>query len=275
MIKHYSFFANWRKKDVTFLNSLSLNRHIEEGFFGFAIEDENTYNKIMEYYSKKDSLFYKNRPEDFSCTFGRVSFSKKELDKAKYYELIAVGDSVGEPQPENYRETTFKYSCDQCDSKREQIVPFRILNQKWKKNQVNFAFDMELDFMFFKKDFYQEVLKPLGLKSKDLIDHKTGKVSDVAIQLDIPIAESKLLIEGTVYDDEADCLKCGVKQYSNLTKDFFPPFEKENNFLICKTQEEFLGAKKKIIISKEFCDLLLKHKIIKYNCWQITPLKIN
>ncbi|MEE9377504.1 MAG: hypothetical protein V3V33_05665 [Candidatus Lokiarchaeia archaeon] len=274
MIKHFSFFANWRKTDVDFLNNLSLDRKIEQGYFGFKIEEGDTYERIMEHFSKKDSIFSKTKPKEFSCTFTTVSFSKSELEKSKYYELKSTGESKGFPLPENsFEEEIFKIACSNCKSGIEQKASFHIKEVKWKKNQANFTL-RDPDFMFFRKRFFQEILHPLGLESREVIIHKTGKVSDDIVQLEIPFSKSKLIIDGSSYDNGVFCEKCGVKQYSIQTLDFFPPFEKELNFYICKTQEEFIGGRRRIIISKEFCELLVKHKIIKFNSWSLTPMKI-
>ncbi len=56
-----------------------------------------------------------------------------------------------------------------------------------------------------------------------------------------------------------------------------PSFKTDFDFLICKTQE-FFGetethqAMKRIIISKEFCNILVKHKVINYNTNEIYPM---
>ncbi len=274
MIKHFSFFAKWRKKDVDFLNSLKLDKTVEEGYCGFLITEGEVYEEIMAHFSKKDSLFTKTKPEEFSCTFATVSFSMKELEEAKYYELRATGDSKGDPQPQSsFENKTFNFKCENCNNGKEQIAPFRIKKIKWKKGQVNFTL-RDPDYIFFKKDFYQDILKPRGLKSKEVIIHKTGIVSEDIVQLEIPLSESKLNIENSAYDNETPCNECTHKQYSVQTLDYFPPFEKEFDFHICKTQEEFLGGRRRIIISKEFCNLLVDHKILKFNTWELTPMKL-
>lgn len=274
MIKHFSFFANWRKKDVDFLNSLTLDRKIEQGYFGFKVEEGDVYERIMEHFSKKDSLFSKTKPEEFSCTFPMVSFSIEELEKAKYYELAFSGESKGVPQPEScFEQNTFNYACNLCKRGKEQKAPFHIKEVEWNKNQVNFTL-RDPDYIFFKKSFFKEVLQPLGLKFRKVIIHKMDKVSDDIVQLKIPFSKSKLIIDGTTYDNEMPCEKCGVKQYSIQTLDFFPPFKEEYDFYICKTQEEFIGGRKRIIISKKFCNLLVKYKIIKFNTWNLTPMKM-
>lgn len=272
MIKNFSFFANWRKKDVEYLNSLGLSNIIEIGYFGFSITEGKVFEEITSYFSKKDILS-KRRPDDYSCTLTHVTFSKKELSDAENFELRFTGESKGFPQPEyGFEKQIFKYSCESCKSGAVQIAPFKIDKIKWKKNQINFTL-RDPDYMFFKKDFFLEVLKPLGLEYNGVIENKTGKVSDEIVQLNIPISKSKLLIQNTVYDKFDTFDECNIKQYSVQTLDFFPPFEKDFNFLICKTQEEFTGGRKRIIISKKFCEILLKYNIINLESNHLTPMK--
>ena len=264
MIKYYSFFAKWRKKDVEFLNSLGLNKTIKENYDGFWVEEDDRYYKIIEHYSKKDSLFNKTKPQEYKSRHTGCFFSKEEIDSARYCILTRVGDPKGYPQPKDtYQEEVFNFGdCSHTRINKIQVAPFRIKKPRWAKGQVNFSLNWEWDFMFFKKDFYQEVLAPLGLQSKEVLQHSTGQPLEDTIQLDIPVAKSKILIEGSAYDIYEP--RCGKKQYARQTLDFFPPFEKEFNFHICYTQEEFDGGFKMIIASKELCELLIKHKVIKF-----------
>lgn len=273
MIKCFSFFAKWRKKDIDFLNSLGLNKTIKEGHDGFWVEEDDRYGKIIEYYSKKDSIFTKAKPDNYKVYHSGCIFSKEDLDNAKYYILGSTGIPKGYPEPKDtYRREVFSF--DECNSIRinkTQIAPFRIERPKWGKNQVNFSLNWEWDFMFFKKDFYQEVLAPLGLKAKEVLDYNTGKPLEDTIQLDISLAESKIFIENSAYDTYDS--RCGKKQYSRKTLDFFPPFEKEFNFHICYTQEEFDGGFKRVIVTKEFSKILLKYKLINYNTYHLIPMQ--
>lgn len=107
----------------------------------------------------------------------------------------------------------------------------------------------------------------------EVLDYKTGKPLEDTVQLVIPMAKSKLLIENSDYDIHPLEETAGYKQYAVQTLDFFPSFEKEFDFHICYSQEEFYIGHRKIIISKEFCDLLVKYKIINYDTWNLIPLK--
>lgn len=285
MIKHYSVFAKWRKKDVEFLNTLNLSRKPEEGYFGFSVQEGEIYEKIIDKYSKKDLLFNKIKPPEFSINFGLVTFSKEELDNAKYYAISSIppysAPSTRYPQPNKsgeYIPQVFsgdikKHLNYYYVSQKKQIAPFKIKKPKWRKNEVCFNLGLEAEYTCFKKDFYQEVLAPLGLKSMEVLDYKTGKPLEDTVQLIIPLAESKLLLENSAYDIHPIEETRGYKEYAVQTLDFFPPFEHEFDFHICYSQEYFAGGLKRIIISKKFCNLLLKYNIIEYNTHQLTPLK--
>lgn len=273
MIKRYLFSAYWRKKDVEFLKGLELNRQIEEGFYGFNV-NQKTHDIILSHYSKESSLFNKTKPKDFKVSFTGVTFSKEELDSAKYYMLFGTGTPKGYARPkEDYQSVVFSSECGNYRVNRRQITQFRMKKPVWAKKEFNFSLEGEWDFMFFNKEFYQEVLAPLGLKYKEVINHSTGKPLEDTVQLDIQIAKSKLLIDNSAYDIHPVEETCGSKQYAVQYLDFFPLFEKEFDFHICYTQEEFYGGYRRIIISKEFCKLLVKHKVIKYHTGHLIPMK--
>lgn len=278
MKKHYSIFAKWRKKDVQFLNSLNLSRVVEEGYFGFSIEEGETYDKIINYYSKKNTLFSNTKPPELSINFGLVTFSKEELNNAKYFALGGIYQkNNGYPEPQNslkYRDIVFSYENKNNQARKTQIAPFSVKKPKWGKTQKGFSLEWEFEYAFFKKDFYEEVFAPLGLKAMEVLNYKTGKPLEDAVQLIIPIAKSKIMLENSAYDIHPLNETGGYKQYALQTLDFFPPFEKEFDFDICYSQEEQLRGHRKIIISKQFCDLLVKHKIIKYDTHHLTPLKV-
>jgi len=188
--------------------------------------------------------------------------------------LTSTGASIGYPQPKDgYRDIVFSSKCGNHRVNRKQVASFRIDKPKWGKKQVNFSLEWEWDCMFFKKEFYEEVLATLGIKYREVLLHSTGEPLEDTVQLDIPIAKSKLLIENSAYEVYSPEQSCGKKQYSQQHLDFFPPFEEEFNFHICYTQEEFYSGFKRIIISKAFCDILVKHKVIKYHSAHIIPMK--
>lgn len=284
MKKLYSISAVWREKDVDFLNKLNISRNIEKGMCIFSIEEGDGYDKIINRYSKKDSLFKKIKPKEFEIILASVIFTKEELNNAKYYAIQFLGSESSEsryPRPyknqeyelEVFNSNRYKSGKAYEIANKKQIAPFQIKKPKWKKKEVCFNLGLEYEYTLFKKEFYQEVLAPLGLKAMEVLDYKTGKPLEDTIQLVIPLAKSKLLLENSAYDIHSKGETGGYKQYAVQTLYFFPPFEKEFDFHICYSQEEFYIGHKKIIISKEFCNLLVEHKIINYDTWNLTPLK--
>jgi len=77
MIKRYSFFGKWRKKDVEFLNDLQLNKTIKEGYDGFWVEEGNIYNQIVNHFSKKGTLFSNSKSIGFQQGLLEYLFLKK------------------------------------------------------------------------------------------------------------------------------------------------------------------------------------------------------
>ncbi len=234
-------------------------------------------NKIITHYSKKDSLFSKTKPPEFSFTFQLATFSKEELDNANYYALGSICQkNNGFPEPQKalkYQDIIFEYTDKRYGVNKKQIAPFRVKKPKYGKKYKGFYLDWEFEFAFFKKVFFDEVLAPLGLQSMEVLDYKTMKPLEDTVQLIIPLAKSKLLLENSAYDIHTKEETGGYKQYALQTLDFFPPFETDFDFHICYSQEELLRGHRKIIISKEFCKLLVKHKIIEYSTDFLTPLR--
>lgn len=284
MKKVYSIYANWRKEDISFINSLKINKKIEEGFCVFQIEEGEDYDKLIAQYSKKDSLFYKTKPKEFTIKFIGCNFSKEDLENSQCYALLSLGGETSEsryPQPyknqeyqtEVFQSNRFQIGKAYAMSNKKQIAPFKIKKTKWKKNESCFALGLEYEYTCFKKEFFQEVLAPLGLRAMEVLDYKTGKPLEDTVQLIIPPAKSKLFLENSAYDIHSLNETGGYKQYALQTLDYFPSFEKDFDFNICYSQEDFYIGHKKIIISKEFCDLLVKHKVIKYDTWNLTPMR--
>lgn len=285
MKKIYYVFADWRKKDVDFINNLNISNSIDIGADSFSIEEGSDYEIFLNHYTKENSLFNKVKPKDFRIQHANSIFTKEELDNAKYYAISSIpledAPSSRFPQPNKKYEyikqvfegELYKLSVYDYMTHKKQKAPFKIKKPKWKKKEVCFNLGMEYEYTCFKTEFYQEVLAPLGLKSMEVIDYKTNKPLKDTVQLVVPDAKSKLLLENSAYDTHLIEETENTKQYALETLDFFPPFEKEFDFHVCYSLENFCIGRKKIIISKEFCDLLVKHKIIEYNTWNLTPLK--
>ena len=90
MIKHYYFYAEWREKDLQFFRSLDVKAEIEGSRFIY-VQEGAIYEKITQHYSKKNSLFTKTKPKDYRSELMQVSFSKSELEAARYYAFNEYG----------------------------------------------------------------------------------------------------------------------------------------------------------------------------------------
>ena len=138
MKKLYSISADWRQKDVSFLNTLKISRKVEEGICIFSIEEGKDYDKFIDFYSKQDSLFKKTKPKEFRMQLASCIFTEKELDAAKHYALAGIfqGEN-GYPEPEQglvYQDIIFKYDSKEFGVNKTQIAPFSVKKPKWKKN---------------------------------------------------------------------------------------------------------------------------------------------
>ncbi len=271
----YYFSAVWRKKDLDFLKSLGLAKNLKTGQGHFTVSNPELCEKIFEYFEKPDGLLKKAKPDKYYSIPASVSFNKEEFNSANIYNLRYTGDSLGNPEPfESYPFNTFNFECVECLSGKKQKHDFRMNPKKLKKYQKSFIL-FDYDIIFFERDFYLSFLKPLGLNHRNIINNKTGEVLQEVVQLDIPEAKSKLVIQGHEFGESEICKGTGKTQYGIQTLDFFPPFEEEFDFTICKTREEFIGGLKRILISRDFMELMVEHKIVKYNQYQLTPVKNN
>ena len=279
MIRKYHVFAKWRKRDVLYLTSHDIN--VEEGYHSFLINEGDKFDKIVSFFTRNG--FLKSSPPEFSYTQTPSEFSKEELDDSFNYVLNNLGYPKGYPLPgQDFKKilnTTYASVCIKCGSCRDQIAPFRIKSEpNWTgKTKLNFSLNWIFDETFIRKDIFQEVFEPLGLKSREVIIHKTGKAAETVVQLIIPEAKSKLELEGSSYDTQDPCSLCGIKKYDQRNIDFMPPFKEDFDFIICKTQESFgqtntYMASRKIIINKNFCRLLLDKEMIEYDSNNLTPM---
>lgn len=285
MKKVYYVFAEWRKRDIDFINNLEISNKISIGADSFSIKEGEDFDKFTFHYSKKDTLLAKTKPKEFKVKLAGCNFSKEDLDNAKYFAISSMPPyethSSRYPQPNTKRDyipevfsgDIYKHGVYYFVNNKKQIAPFKIKKTSWRKNEICFNLGLESEYTVFKKDFFLEVLEPLGLKSMEVLDYKTNLPLEDAVQLIIPTAKSKLLLENSAYDIIPEEETRGHKQYAVQTLDFFPPFEEEFDFNICYTQEYFGGGIQRIIISKEFCDLLIKYNIIEYSTNHLTPLK--
>lgn len=272
MKKVYYFFAEWRKRDVQFLNSLDLSKTIEEGSCSFSVEEGDSYHKIMEHFTKENGLFSKTKPNDFYTTVANVSFSNEELESAQSY-TTTLGRGKLEPfwdDSAQWKAELFGGQCDQCGQPiGKQESPW-VLKKDFKNLEKSplVGFEGLGGFLFCGKELANKIQKEFGIGQIEVLIGKNRRVSEHLVQLDIPLATQKLKVNGNEFGQPfednkyVDCPVCFQQTYTNQTLDFFPPFEKDFKFDIVLTQEWF-GWFRRIVVSRRFMDFCFEYRLLK------------
>lgn len=153
-----------------------------------------------------------------------TTFSPEELYSAAW---LKVGGAwlYGYPQPEGgfgYLTETYNLSayCASCGQGRTQKAPFRIRGEpKWGRRhffQLNWVFDE----LFVRPGTWETMLRPLGIGSMPVLQHKTGRTLETVLQL--------VISEDPLYDLDLgifpyeDCPGCGRRKYLPHTRGPFP-----------------------------------------------------
>lgn len=271
-VSHY-FSANWRKKDLDFLKNLGLAKNLKTGQGHFTVSNPELCEKIFEYFERPDGFLKKVKPDKYYSIPASVTFEPDEFKSAESYLLGFTGDSAGEPQPfSTYPHNTFAFECSACYSGKKQENNFQVGTIRLKKSQHNFIL-YDYDILFFRRDFFKKYLEPIGLKCRELLSYPSGNILKDFVQLIIPEAESKLDSQGYEFGKSEKCEECGNVQYGMQILDFFPQFTQQFPYEICKTQEEFGKGMRRIVVSEKFAKFLVEQKIVKYNQYQLTPVR--
>ncbi|WP_024772336.1 hypothetical protein [Aquimarina macrocephali] len=261
MIKRRFISGDWTSKEVQSFKKLDI--HINEGFSHFVVEESIICDRM-------EKLLTSHKGEVTNIPTSAI-FIKEEIDKAQYVAITLGNKEYPQPQQniDSYRRNTYEitFPVSSCGYKEKQIAPFRIKQEpKWKKNEVMFSLHWEYDSVLVEKTFYEDVFKPMGLDSRDVIIHKSGKISETVVQLIVPVAESPLNMENSWYSQHKEILDCcGRIRYTPTSGDFLPSFKEPINNPICLTQEIF-GSEgnsfRRIIVSKELLNILFNKKVI-------------
>lgn len=250
--------ATWTKKQIDVLGKYGLK--VSEGFDCFNVEENEQYVELKNYFDQWGI---------FDVRF--FEYSKHEILNAKY--CIVSGCNVGGyPMPDGdfgYIELTYDTSnyCDKCGSGAVQKDSFRLKNVP---KHIIFQLTWVYDELFVNIDVYYRIFKPLGITYKDVSLVKGDKKIDSVVQLIIP--EITELLNLSDYRSQT-CSNCGQVKYEAQAQGFFPI--QENPLPHIYKSKEYFGdgaaANKKIFISAELRDVLIKEKIMKYQ-W-FTPCK--
>jgi len=118
-----------------------------------------------------------------------TEFTSTEMERAQWLGMIARGHH-GYPEPSDkggYLNATFDLAnyCRACGAGLKQTAPFRLRKAPAGKRSI-LQLNWILDEFFVAPDVWQTVFEPLGVGCRLVILHKTGKVMNSAVQLDIP-----------------------------------------------------------------------------------------
>ncbi|MBV6643410.1 MAG: hypothetical protein KI791_22000 [Cyclobacteriaceae bacterium] len=240
----------WNEGQVEYLKNYGLN--IKTGHDVFQMDEDDNYFKLKEMLARWGA----------SDWVGTV-FDKNDLKNAEHLNILSkwLNDY---PQPENnYKETCFDLSnyCSDCGIGKVQKAPLRLKRDpNWGKKQT-FSLNWILDEIFVRKDYYDEVLKPLGVDSMEVMLHKKDTPSETTVQLKIPVSNSELELLGYPMEE---CTSCRRKKYLPITRGFFPNFMLEEHLSIFKSKEYFGSggaADNKIIVSNQLYKMFSKDRV--------------
>lgn len=250
----YNIFSNWDKSQASMLSQHGIK--VDLGYYSFWIEDEDLYGKLKPFFDKwgvMETVVSK--------------FTKEEESNAKRLILLSPWAN-GYPMPDGdagYKKTTYNDSkyCSTCGIGLIQKEPFRLRKApNWSGHKKVFSLNWVYDELFAKKDFYESLLKPLGIGSEKVLLHKKDTVIEDTVQLIIPKTEAALRLEAYPFQI---CKECNRKRFNLINDGFFPSFEEDVGDLQLFKSSEWFGtganARKYIFVSQQLRREFLKNKI--------------
>jgi hypothetical protein len=210
-------------------------------------------------------LEVKNYLKDWGLNPSRhVVFEKKEVLDSTYSIVTGYSPSGGYPMPDNllYQPLTYDISkwCTTCGCGLVQNSEFRLKKVPTIKKKI-FGIQWAYDVLFVEKNYYNEIFKPLGVGCKNVRLFKSDSIIDGIVQLDIPTITESLDLHDYQYKV---CPICNRRKYFPSPIGFFPV--PSNSILPIYLSFEYFGfgasADKKIFVSKELRDVLIKDKNI-------------
>lgn len=273
MIKHRWVSAEWSKNDASFLAQKGIAIDVNGGFNIIKINENDPI-----YHELKRSFFTQTR-NSFKDEHVASTFSDEELDGCRYFAFFVTEKGYPQPNPGNrgyLKKTYVDYYPYSQIPKNGQQKPFILKGEpKWRGKDKAFTPVGVYDALFVKKDFFDEFLKPLGHKFREVYINSKGDISKGTVQWVLPICNSKMKLENTWYYNGDDCPESGIKRYSPKILDFLPPFKEEPKFNICLTKEyfgEYGMSFRRFVANRKMVDFLLINKFLTTKT-QLIPIK--
>lgn len=205
----HKIFHDWRKEQIAILAKHNIK--VETGYDSFWLEENDIYLQLKSFFVEwgvKETVVSK--------------FSEEEENDA--HRLIFLSPwANGYPMNDydtGYKKTTYDDTeyCNTCGICLSQKEPFRLKKEpNWIGHKKMFSLNWVYDELFVKKDFYENLFKPIGIKNEEVLLYKKETVIEDTVQLLIPVTETSLNLEGYPYEI---CKVCNHKRYDLINKGF-------------------------------------------------------
>lgn len=257
----YHVALDWQEEQIKIMNQYGI--YPKKGHTAVQIE-EATYFKLKKFIIKWRGSEGIRYPE----------FTNQERKEA----LLSVKDTApphGYPMPDmdfGYRELTYDLSnyCPSCGIGLKQKDAFRLKSVPPKGKKQIFGVGWVFDEYFVERNIYEDIFKPLGIKSREVLKYKKETPFEETVQLVLEETSERLDLEG--YPTES-CHTCGRTKYQAMPQGFHPMY-KDIIAPIFKSYDYFgsgASAFKRIFVTKDLREKLIDLKIDKKEWY--TPTK--
>ena len=250
----YHIAQNWTDDKIQIMNLYGLSP--KKGYTSFQLEEKDYFDlkKVLNEWGINGIKY--------------PLFTKKEL-KESLLSAKNGSHEHGYPMPDidgSYLELTYDLSnyCESCGIGKKQKDAFRLKNvpKEGKKRLFGLIGWCGFDEYFVDKELYNEVFKPLGIKSREVLKYKKEVPFDTHVQLVLEETEEVLDLKDNLIES---CDKCGRWKYQPMPQGFYPRYK---NIIapIFKSKDWFgtgAEARKRIFITQELREKLIDMKIEK------------
>ena len=248
----YHIAQDWTEDRIKILNNLEI--YPKKGFSAVQVE-EDVYKKLEPFMKKWGDLGIRY-----------PLFTKKEL-KESLLSAKSGSHTHGYPMPSmdgGFKVLTYDLSnyCESCGVGKKQKDAFRLKNVPKAEKKRLFGIGWVFDEYFVDKDLYNEVFKPLGIKSREVLKYKKDTPFENTVQLVLEETEETLNLEDNPIES---CDKCGRWKYQPMPQGFYPKYE--NIIAPMFKSKDWFGtgaeARKRIFVTQELREKLIEMKIEK------------
>ncbi len=258
---------------------------VKEGFAMFGIEEDDVYHAIVN--ELRDAPHFKDRRTN-------AIFSTEELDLAASFMMHRSSPNMvysatfgSEEDGYDYLRRAFGTLCDRCNRPiGEQIGPLTLQKEpKLTKRYLWGSFHGVSGYLLTDHARYNLLKDTWGLEKREVLIGSKERVSEHFVQVDVGISPAPLKFGGSrfgrtfkldgsgeIIDSVEECGKCLRPKYVNKILDYFPAFDTNIEYDVLFTQEWF-GWYRRIVVSRDFAEWMVRHRFIKYHTHFLIPVK--